>query len=84
MIKERSDIFIMSTRSEVTRELYNEEEMVFFRNPTQSAYYCLKGAKLVDVFATNELKFVFVFSKEDHRKIKKDWEKRKQIVKENA
>lgn len=67
----------MLQKSHLTGKIYNEDDVVFFRNVYQSAYYCLKGAHLVDLIPTDELKFVFVFERKDHQKYRADWEKRK-------
>ena len=63
----------MLTKSEVTGRSYEPEDSVYFKNAKQSASYVLWGAKLLDVFPTNDKVFVFVFSKEDHEKYKRKW-----------
>lgn len=67
----------MITRSDLTGMVYHDEECVFFRNPLQSAFYFFKGAKLVDLFVDDKMRFVFVFKKEDHNKLKLEWNLRK-------
>lgn len=62
--------------SEVTGKIYNDEEMVYFKNYVQSAHYVAWGAKLVDLYVTSDMKFVYVFSKEDHNKYKMRWGKK--------
>lgn len=52
---------------------YENEDCVFFRNTLQSAFYCFKGAKLVDLFVDDNMRFVFVFTKEDHNRLKMLW-----------
>lgn len=59
--------------SEVTGKRYNDEEMVFFRNYVQAAYYISWGVELVDLFVDSSMKLVFVFSKEDHERLKRKW-----------
>lgn len=66
----------MITISNITKEAYYDEDMVFFRNPLQSAFYVFKGAELKDLFVDDKLRFVFVFSKEDHNKYKIEWKLR--------
>ena len=55
---------------------YNDDEMVFFKNPEQSAAYNYWGAILVDVIPTEEFKFIFVFSRTDHTRLKLKWKYR--------
>lgn len=52
---------------------YQSEEMVFFRNLVQGAYYIHHGAKLQDIFTDSNGKLVLVFSKEDHKKLIGMW-----------
>ena len=63
----------MITVSELTGEMYHDEDMVFFRNCTQSSHYIAWGAKLWDLFVDSSYKLVFVFSKEDHLKYRDRW-----------
>ena len=63
-------------KSDVTGKYYYDEECVFFRNIFQSAWYVFKGAKIVDLFVDDSLKFVFVFSKVDHERLKMEWKLR--------
>lgn len=63
----------MKIISEFTGKEYEEDDCIPYGNATQSAQYCLWGAKLVDVFATDERRFVFVFTREDHRKYIGKW-----------
>ena len=51
----------MKTVSEVTGKIYENEDVVFYRNPAQSAFMISKGAKLIDIFVDSKMKFVFVF-----------------------
>lgn len=64
-------------KSRLTGRMYDEDKVVFFRNPVQSAYYYLKGAELIDLIPTEELKFVFVFKRSDHKKLIPLWDERK-------
>lgn len=61
------------TVSDVTGLRYEPEDSVYFKNAKQSASYVLWGAKLLDVIATSDKIFVFVFSKADHEKYKQRW-----------
>ena len=63
----------MYTKSDTTGCRYEPENSVYFKNAKQSASYVLWGAKLLDVFPTNDKIFVFVFSKEDHDRLKMRW-----------
>lgn len=63
--------------SEITGERYFDEDCVFFRNPKQSCWYMLNGAKLVDLVATDGLQFVWVFDKESHMRLRDEWRTRK-------
>lgn len=63
----------MMSQSELTGEWYNDEDMCFFRNYIQAAYYKSWGAKIWDIFVDSQYKWVFVFSKEDHMKYRDRW-----------
>lgn len=61
----------MKSVSDLTGTQY--EDCVFFRNTLQSAFYVFHGAKLIDIFVDDNMKFVFVFTKADHNKLKLLW-----------
>ncbi len=63
----------MKTKSSITGKYYEDEDCVFFRNTLQSAYYVFNGAKLIDIFVDDKMRFVFVFTKADHEKLKLLW-----------
>ena len=63
----------MKTRSDVTGKYYEDEDCVFFRNALQSAFYKFHDAELVDLFVDDNMRFVFVFYKEDHERLKMLW-----------
>lgn len=63
----------MKFMSEITKITYEDEDCVFFRNPTQSAFYKSWGAKLIDLFVDNQKRWVWVFLKKDHEKLKARW-----------
>lgn len=62
--------------SNITNTYYNDEDCVFFRNPIQSAFYVFRQAELQDLFVDDNLRFVFVFSKKDHSRLKLEWKNR--------
>ena len=59
--------------SKITGKKYKDENHVFFRNTLQSAFYVFHGAKLVDIFVDDNMRFVFVFSRTDHDRLKLLW-----------
>ena len=63
----------MKSVSELTGEVYENEDCCFFRNYVQAAYYIAWGCKLVDLFVDNNMKLVFVFLKSDHMKVRDRW-----------
>ena len=63
----------MISISELTGEAYDDENMVHFKNYVQSAHYVAWGARLIDLYVTSDMKFVYVFSKEDHQRLKYKW-----------
>ena len=63
----------MKTLSKITGRYYEDEEHVFFRNTLQSAFYVFHNAELVDIFVDDKMRFVFVFSKADHERLKMLW-----------
>ena len=69
----------MQTVSNITGIRYEDEEHVFFRNTLQSAFYVFHGATFVD----DKMRFVFVFSKADHDRLKLLW-KNSSIEKEKV
>lgn len=69
----------MRYESDVTGLVYEAEDCVFFRNYVQAAYYNAWGATLIDLFTDSNMKWVFVFSKEDHRKYIDKWMENKKM-----
>ena len=67
----------MYVTSDVTGKTYATENVHFFRNPLQSAYYMSWGGSnvLVDLFVDGQNKLVFVFEKSTHDKLKDRWRK---------
>ena len=66
----------MYCQSSLTGESYFTEDMVHFLNCAQSARYLEWGAKLWDLQVNPEHKLIFVFSKEDHARLKERWGKK--------
>lgn len=63
----------MKSVSEITGKFYEDEDCCFFRNYVQAAHYYAWGAKLVDLFVDDNMKWVYVFKKSDHRKYFDRW-----------
>lgn len=63
----------MKIISETTGVCYDAEECVYFRNTLQSAFYMFYGAKLVDVFVSDDMRMVYTFLKTDHERLKMLW-----------
>lgn len=59
----------MKVISELTGLEYETDETIPYGNACQSAFYWNQGVKPVDMYATDENRFIFVFRKEDHRKM---------------
>ena len=67
----------MYVTSDVTGKTYTPENVHYFRNPLQSAYYMSWGGSgvLIDLFVDGQNKLVFVFEKSTHEKFKEQWHK---------
>lgn len=59
--------------SEITGKTYESEECVYFRNCVQSAFYIANHCTIQDIFTDSNMKLVFVFKKDEHRKILPLW-----------
>jgi hypothetical protein len=59
--------------SEFTGKEYETDDCIVYGNATQAAQYWLWGIKPVDFYPTEERRFVFVFTKEDHKKLINKW-----------
>lgn len=68
----------MRVQSEITGEWYQTEDAVHFRNHYQAAHYRAWGAKLIDLFVDSQYKWVYVFDREDHNRLKMRWAARTQ------
>ena len=53
----------MKSISDLTGKMYENEDVVFFRNHVQAAHYYAWGCELVDQFVDGNMKWVFVFKK---------------------
>ena len=63
----------MKTISAVTGIMYENEDVVFFRNLYQSSFYISHNATIVDVFTDSNNKLVFVFYRDQHEQLIKLW-----------
>lgn len=63
----------MKTISDVTGICYENEEVVFFRNLYQAAFYVSHFATIVDVFTDGKGMLVFVFYRKQHEELIKLW-----------
>lgn len=63
----------MKTTSDVTGIVYENEDVVYFRNLYQSTFYIDHNATIVDVFTDSHKKLVFVFWREQHEELIKLW-----------
>ena len=63
----------MKSISDVTGIVYEDEDVVFFRNLYQSSFYIANNATIVDVFTDSNGMLVFVFYRNQHEKLLKLW-----------
>ena len=63
----------MLQHSDVTGRDFYDEEAVYFRNLIQSSFYISHGATILDVFADSGGKIVFVFPRNEHEALIKEW-----------
>lgn len=63
----------MKSISELTGKMYENEDVVFFRNLYQCAFYVAHNVMPVDMFTDNNGKLVMVFDRQQHNKIIKLW-----------
>lgn len=59
--------------SEVTGKTFESEDCVFFRNIFQIAFYVAHNCPVQDVFTDSDMRLVFVFKKDDHKKVLPLW-----------
>lgn len=74
----------MKVISDVTGIEYESEDVVFFRNLYQSAFYVDHSATVVDVFTDGNKKLVFVFWRDQHENLIKLWLENKKEDKETT
>lgn len=67
----------MKSISDLTGKMYENEDVVFFRNHVQAAHYYAWGCELIDQFVDGNMKWVFVFKKSDHEWAKIKWAENK-------
>ena len=63
----------MISQSELTGELYQDEDVVFFRNLCQCAFYIKNHCLPIGIFTDGQDKLVMVFDRQEHNKIIKMW-----------
>lgn len=66
----------MELYNSITQKTYDPEQCVFFENALQSNAYVFRGnAELKAILDSkqNPGRFVFVFSKKDHARLKRAW-----------
>ncbi len=68
---------ILKILSEFTGKEYEAEDTITYGNATQAAQYWIWGAKPVDIYPTSDRRFVFIFTKEDHKKFIGRWNAQK-------
>lgn len=68
----------MKSISDLNGKMYENEDVVFFRNHVQAAHYYAWGCELVDQFVDSNMKWVFVFKKSDHEWAKIKWSENKE------
>ena len=72
-------MFNIKVLSEMTGKLYEAEDVIWYGNALQAAQYKLWGVLPVDIDVSNETKkWIFAFTKEDHRKLIGRWNEQKQ------
>lgn len=74
----------MRVYSEVTGLYYEEKDVVFIKNPVQTAFYIEKGLHLIDLFVGLDHKLVYIFLKKEHEKGMKLWMSNKKMVENHA
>jgi len=68
----------MKVISELTGKEYESDDTIPYGNATQSAQYWNWNIRPIDMYATPENRFIFVFTKEDHKKLIGKWNMQKQ------
>ena len=67
----------MKEYSEVTQRWFDADDSVFYVNPWQAAFFLDNSATLLDLFPRGDGKLVYVFSRDDHKRLSKLWRERK-------
>lgn len=63
----------MKSISELTGEVYEDENVVYFRNLYQCAFYIKHGLMPKDIFVDSKDKLVMVFDRYKHNEMIKLW-----------
>lgn len=66
----------MIVTSDLTGKQYDDNEVFYFRNPKQCAFYISKYAIPVDIYTDRSMQLVFAFKKEDHFRLRDEWNNR--------
>lgn len=71
----------MKLISNITGLEYESEETIPYGNACQAAQYWNWGVYPIDMYATNENRFIFVYTKEQHKSNIGRWNSQKQMKK---
>jgi hypothetical protein len=69
----------MISKSELTDRWYHDEDVVFFRNLYQCAFYIKNHCLPIDIFTDGNDKLVMVFDRQQHNELIKLWIANKDI-----
>lgn len=69
----------MISISELTGREYRDEEVVFFRNLYQCAFYIKHNCYPIDMFCDGQGKLVMVFDRQKHNELIKLWVANKEV-----
>jgi len=69
----------MMSQSELTGKWYQDEDVVFFRNLYQCAFYVKNNCLPIDMFCDSKGKLVMVFDRQRHNELIKLWIANKDI-----
>ena len=69
----------MISVSELTGKTYRDEDVVFFRNLKQCAFYIKHHCLPIEMFTDGEDKLVMVFNRKQHNDLIKLWMSNKEI-----
>lgn len=63
----------MKILSEVTGKVFDDDDVVYYRNIQQSAFYMSNKVIPVDIFCDDNGKLVFAFKRKDHKRMIPIW-----------